>query len=136
MINVTRSDEFCHLIPRSKTHACFPVDELGFGHEGSVDQFGASHNFHFTTEIQTVFEYEAGQVFTFTGDDDVWVFIDGQLVIDLGGLHLPLSATVNLDDLGLTTGEFYRMAIFHAERRTEESHFRIDTNIECFEPVG
>lgn len=114
----------------------FPVDGLGFGDEGNVDQYQELHNFHFTTEIRTEFEYEPGQTFTFTGDDDVWVFVDDQLVLDLGGLHLPLSATIVLDDLGLVVGEVYRLAIFHAERSTQESHFRVDTNIDCFEPVG
>jgi len=113
----------------------FPIDELGFGKSGT-DDYGTQRNFHFTTQIESNFEYEPGQVFTFTGDDDLWMFVDGELVMDIGGLHQARTATVVMDDLGLVPGSSYKMAIFHAERRTTESTFRIDTNIECFVPPG
>ena len=78
--------------------------------------------------------YEPGQVFTFMGDDDLWVFIDGALVIDLGGLHGQLMGSVDLDTLGLAAEQTYDMDIFHAERRHDGSNFRIETSISCFFP--
>ena len=40
--------------------------------------------------------------FTFQGDDDVWIFIDGHLVIDLGGIHNRLGATIDFADNTIT----------------------------------
>ncbi|PQA86480.1 fibro-slime domain-containing protein [Hyphococcus luteus] len=101
----------------------FPIDGELFGNQGR------SHNYHFTFELATEFTYTGGETFTFTGDDDLWVFIDDELVIDLGGVHTAQTASVNLDDLGLTLGEDYNFNLFFAERHTTQSSFRIETSI-------
>lgn len=101
----------------------FPLDEAGFGNE-ELD-----HNFAFTTEIHTAFIYKGGETFTFVGDDDVWVFVNKQLVIDLGGRHSQLKGAIELDTLGLTEGETYSLDVFNAERHTTQSNFRIDTTL-------
>jgi len=114
--------------------AFFPIDNKGFGNSA-----GWPHNYHFTTEIHVKFKYELGQKFTFRGDDDLWIFVNGKLALDVGGQHQALEGTIDFDTqsaaLQITAGSSYPMDIFHAERQTDQSNFRIQTNIKCFEPV-
>ena len=108
----------------------FPLDGQGWGNEG----FNPDHNFAFTTEVHTTFQYNGGETFSFSGDDDVWVFINGKLAIDLGGLHPVQMDQVSLDAaadmLGITKGKVYSLDLFHAERHSTASNFRIDTNLQ------
>lgn len=105
----------------------FPINGELFGNSR-----GDSKNFHFTFELNTEFTYKksAGQVFTFTGDDDVWVYVDGKLVIDIGGVHGAVSQTIDMDRLTwLQDGQSYKLDFFFAERHRTQSNFRIDTTI-------
>src|SRR5262249_54807195 len=54
------------------------------------------HNYHFTVEIHTKFKYKGNESFKFSGDDDVFVFINKKLVINIGGIHGALSRDVSL----------------------------------------
>lgn len=87
------------------------------------------NNINFSMQLSAEFEYVKGQTFTFRGDDDVWVFIDSQLVVDLGGIHGPVTGSVKLDTLGLTPGTTYSFSLFFTERNCCGSNFRMQTSI-------
>ncbi len=113
-------------------NAFFPIDNVGWGNEGNA------HNFHFTLELHSQFQYFGGEVFGFEGDDDLWVFVNDKLGINLGGVHGPMSGQIDMDaqaaQLGIQVGGQYDLDFFFAERHTTQSNFEITTTISCFDP--
>ncbi|EGC35696.1 hypothetical protein DICPUDRAFT_47551 [Dictyostelium purpureum] len=116
---------------RYQSSSFFPIDGLGFANQtlfpGEPTYNG--HNYHFCMKIHYGFTYHGGEYFTFAGDDDVWVFFNNVLRIDIGGLHTSASRSVYVDDLGLTVGETYPFDFFYCERHTWESNLNIITNL-------
>ncbi|MCM8596767.1 fibro-slime domain-containing protein [Accumulibacter sp.] len=116
--------------------AFFPIDGQLYGDQGR------SHNYHFTLHLegQVAFSDPTGgadRIFSFTGDDDLWVFVDGKLVLDLGGVHGAATASFTEEDLkakGLGAGTLYDLDIFFAERHTTQSNFAITTTLEVAPP--
>jgi fibro-slime domain-containing protein len=110
-----------------------------------------THNFSFTSEVKAWFRYESDQPrwIEVGGDDDIWLFINGRLAVDLGAWHTPLEGTVTIsggvvtssavldytgatvtgsstvETFGLVDGNVYAVAVFHAERQKEASSFKL-----------
>ena len=115
----------------------YPIDGKGWvasGKEITADadpvvNDGLPHNFGFTTELRYFFQYRGGEVLSFSGDDDVWIFINRRIALDIGGLHTRLQRMLDVDQnataLGLTVGGLYEIALFHAERHSAGSNFKL-----------
>jgi fibro-slime domain-containing protein len=131
--------------------ACIPQEV--YGGRWEEDPSGVLRNFYFTSEIAYWFEYTEGMTaeLSFIGDDDLWVYVNGHLAVDLGGLHVPVegrftlnaNGTVNqlhgLDGtadenepgsttaaaLGLEPGNVYEVRVFQAERKKTGSTYKL-----------
>jgi fibro-slime domain-containing protein len=113
---------------------------------------GVERNFYFTTEVRYLFRFVGGETLTFHGDDDVWVYVNGVLVLDMGAPHERLEGTVTLSATGtnailrsqdvitqefssvgkpqstplsLDVGRTYEIAIFHADHHPRDSNYQL-----------
>jgi len=94
------------------------------------------HNFSFTSEVRYWFTYDSSKTYQldFVGDDDFWVFINKKLAVDIGGLHSPAEGSITINTAAATklgnlqSGKVYEIAVFHAERHTTASTFKLTLN--------
>lgn len=96
-------------------------------------------------------ETEQSMIFEFTGDDDLWIYIDNDLRLDMGGIHGPKSGSINFDksagggscvaktfyDNGavnteskfdLSSGE-HELKVFYMERAQTDSNLKVKYNL-------
>jgi len=94
-----------------------------------------THNQQFCMEMNGSFTYKADQVAKFFAGGDLWVFVNGKLALDQGGLHMPTPGYIAMKNLNTTYGsDFlkestdYPIDVFFCSRRTTISAFGISTN--------
>ena len=107
-----------------------PIDDQLLGNEGDA------HNFYFTYEIQANITYRActGQFFEFEGSDDCWLFVNGRLALDIGGIVPSVRQIIELDRLELVDGQSYQIRLYFAQRQGFVSEFKARTNLELQPP--
>ena len=117
-------------------------DDPRWGTDQESDATAATRrNQQFCFESHANFVHKPGLRFSFRGDDDIWVFIDNKLAVDLGGTHLAAPGYVNLDKFvgksgALVEGQTYDIDVFFCDRRTTMSNVRIKTNMYIQQKTG
>lgn len=126
-----------------------PIGNHGYGKNGSIyheltgnesAEYYNNTNYNMTLEGHAQFVYyeDDNLYFTFTGDDDVYLFVNGKLVMDLGGAHSISKVKIKLNDVrdlcGLKDGQVYDFDFYYMERHGIAANFGIDTNIKIVDP--
>ena len=111
-----------------------PVAGSYDGSSSKTFRWEGKRNQHYCFESHAHFVYIPGQRFSFRGDDDIWVYVDNKLAVDIGGTHLAAPGYVDLDKFEglsgkLVPGQQYDIDIFFCDRRTTMSNVRIKTNM-------
>ncbi|MBK8804857.1 MAG: fibro-slime domain-containing protein [Fibrobacteres bacterium] len=93
------------------------------------------HNFGFCIELHGEANIGVESRFTVTSDDDTWIFVDSQLVVDLGGQHDPITRSVSFNNLRRPAPPVVSLDVFHCDRQRGKSSLFLSMNFPVY-PVG
>ena len=119
--------------------ATFPyLRDTGIANKDDGADSYYNRDYNFTLECHGTFTYYADKdlFFQFDGDDDVYLYVDGTCVLDLGGAHRPANQLIKINDyvsrgiLDLEEGGEYAFDFYFMERHGTGSNLRIQTNME------
>ena len=93
----------------------FPLNNPGDSGSTTNFTFGTKFTIDFTVSDDGVIKTAGGETpvqFKFTGDDDVWVFIDGHLVLDMGGAHTMATGVIDFKQLNAVVNQAAQVGDF------------------------
>lgn len=99
---------------------------------------GRDYNYTMEGHAQFVYDESDDLFFRFTGDDALYIYINGVLALDIGGAHSIAQQQMQLNELadrcGLVDGEAFTFDLFYTEQHGYGANLRIETNIELYDP--
>lgn len=127
-INYSTSNNDAVYCPNYGRRGMFPFDHSRAGTNSGTNRawdlgFGVSMEIKFTLGPEGQTDDGADQVFQFTGDDDLWVFVDDHLVLDLGGDHEKTVGEINFHTLSAIVGNDYKYTSLHSSTNTRNVQF-------------
>lgn len=120
----------------------FPLNHASSVKNNGEDRENRTNNVYFGMRYDFTFtlgDYNGPLNYTFNGDDDLWVFLDGQLVLDDGGIHGAIEKTVNIKEkLGSNTDKsaVHQITVLYMERGGNESNCAMNFTIPNLTPIN
>ena len=94
----------------STDYGFYPLNEPDDTENEVNNGFGVKFSIDFTVGPEGLLSNGQPVAFDFTGDDDVWVFIDGVLVLDMGGAHAKATGRINFAEQTATVNDAYTIS--------------------------